>query len=65
MGNKFPPCDKRRLDRETGIQMCYAIGCETIGDMPCQCEGCLRDHGGRCPEGKDRKDGGQKTKTRR
>jgi len=57
---KLPPCDKRKLDRSTGVNMCraigwcYAIGCCEIGDMPCQCRVCLRSHGGKCPEGKDR-----------
>lgn len=62
---KLPPCDKRRLDRSTGVCMCYAIGCCRVGDMPCECEGCLASHGGKCPEGKDRKDGKKRPKTRR
>lgn len=59
---KLPPCDKRRLDRSTGIAMCYAIGCCEVGDMPCECEGCLASHGGKCPEGKD---GRRKPKAKR
>ena len=52
---KLPPCDKRKTDRSTGIAMCYAIGCCEVGDMPCECEGCLASHGGKCPEGRDRR----------
>ena len=51
----LPPCDKRRLDRSTGVAMCYAIGCCEVGDMPCQCDVCLKSHGGSCPKGKDGK----------
>lgn len=46
----LPPCAKRKTDPRTGIPMCYAIGCCEVGDMPCECEGCLKAHGGRCPE---------------
>lgn len=51
---KLPPCDKRRLDRSTGIAMCYAIGCCEVGDMPCECEGCLASHGGKCHRRKEK-----------
>lgn len=50
----FPSCDKRKTDSITGIPMCYAIGCYERGDMPCECWECLKSHGGKCPEGKDK-----------
>lgn len=40
---KLPKCDKRKL--VDGIYMCFAIGCEKLGDMPCECEVCMREEG--------------------
>lgn len=38
MKDKLPPCAKRKC--VDGIEMCYAIGCCEIGDMPCECWCC-------------------------
>lgn len=37
---KYRKCKKRILKNEFGENMCGAIACCEIGDMPCQCEVC-------------------------
>ena len=37
-GDAHAPCRHRRRETRDGVTMdwCYAIGCETVGDMPCE-----------------------------
>lgn len=42
----LPPCDKRKS--VDGMDMCFAIGCCEIGDMPCQCWQCPRRNTAEC-----------------
>lgn len=48
---KLPSCAKRL--KGDMFPMCGAIGIERVGDLPCECEGCLKAHGGKCPLGKE------------
>lgn len=38
MSEKHKPCKNRRRKTRDGVTLdwCYAIGCEVLGDMPCQ-----------------------------
>ena len=38
VGVKHKPCKHRRREERDGVTMdwCYAIGCEEVGDMPCE-----------------------------
>lgn len=38
---KKPKCKFRK--EVDGVDMCFAIGCCHIGDMPCECEWCKAD----------------------
>ena len=35
---KHKPCKHRRRETRDGVELdwCYAIGCEEVGDMPCE-----------------------------
>lgn len=35
---KHKPCKRRKREARDGVEMdwCYAIGCEKVGDMPCE-----------------------------
>lgn len=42
MCERYRVCEKRVRENEYGVNMCTAIGCCELGDMPCECVVCNR-----------------------
>lgn len=46
---RHKPCKHRRRETRDGVELdwCYAIGCEEVGDMPCEYCSDWRDGNGK------------------